>query len=1537
MNSKLGGSLAILFANLIFMAGNASAVPTWAESFGATSVYNDGTVEDASVYGPGYDTPVGIAQMPDGGVVVAGQLDLPELGSAAHAGSNADPALVRYAPDGNILWQILLRSSDSSLEPLTIDRVAADGQGNIFICGGKGGGFPYVAKFNSSGALIWKNGIPCVGADCANEFGTMGLTADGGVFVGGSQYQNGNSHAVPAVAKFNSDGSLAFYAPYQYPQQYNLTAAVCQSHDGTKYAFLVQPAGGGFAAVLLNSAGDILAQVTYPRDGEAPIQILATPDGGYVTLSKLGDGAGYLRGGVAVHKLNADLSEQFEKVFTRIIHSGEGLFEGTSIALTNDGGFLIGGRTPVDYRPYKAALVKLNSNGDLQFVSVLGGAKDDAISAGSSWGGYAPMAAIEMGDGGYSFTAATLSFAAPPNASYGKPDWWIVKTDANRKVQDFGGVMADLSLSLFTSADSTRAATNITDFRRISPFGRNTSNQPALVLEDISKNTGVNKPTVLVQGAPLPPAPAHGGLSGVTFFVNDSPSPSNGVADTVLRFRALQTGTPGDMSVRVQATTTPGVEVSWTYLTNASAGRMVYDVATGQFVLNSNDYPTQQADPVYFRAVASAAGYSDSISNVVGPFNLTSNKPRIGSTALHFTGNGPIADFYFRVVESATPSGIAVRVQATTTPVDEATWSDLNNSHSGVMTQSIDPSQFLLLMNNYPATTGIYFRAVASASGFVDSISNVVGPYDLTQSVPPVVSITPPAGLPNGGSGASPASPILVAEGTFGVSASAQTNRALKKLALQLDGQTKFELNDGSKHLDYFLGGIPVGDHVLEAVAVDDLGARGRASTGATYIRVVPAPNALKAAHLDGRGATSAAASTGKSFTAVQSAGFWNSPSMWKDQNGNNGVPGPNDLAIVGNSSVGFAQGDDIKVQSISINGGELNGTGITQTLTVSGIMTINSGSIDGVNIIISEGAELSLLNATDVTFGAGGGGVVGAIYNHGTINLHGAAGIRGMKVFQNVGAVNWLPAIQAPQNASIDPNAAIRILEADSFTNGGIISGNLTHLIGSDSAGLIGSDSAGLIGHDSSSLVAAGGGNVIAAGGGNVVSAGGGNIFGSNTAGVVSAGGGNCIAAGGGNFRALTSVRADSAPAGFTQSGGEINLNAFNIIGPVTVNGGTVTGSGFIQGNLTNNGGYILPGHSSGAIGVLGNFTQGANGTLVIENGEPSPFQFEQLQVSGAANLNGKLDVRLINGYTPDPADTFSPLGYSSASGSFTSVSSNAQITVTSNGVLTAVNPNVPGPSTGQPLNIATRMSVQSGDNVLIAGFIVTGPSGSTKKVLIRGLGPSLAQFGVPGTLSDPLLELHIGNTVITNDNWQQGDTSQIPSGFAPGDSREAVIVATLSPGNYSAVVKGAHGETGVGIAELYDLDSSSPAKLANISTRGFINTGDEVMIGGFIVGGTEPAKILVRAIGPTLTDFGVQGALADPTLELHDSNGMMISNDDWRETQESEIIATTIPPNKNQEPAILATLVPGNYTAVVRGKNNTTGVGLVEAYNLQ
>jgi hypothetical protein len=258
---------------------------------------------------------------------------------------------------------------------------------------------------------------------------------------------------------------------------------------------------------------------------------------------------------------------------------------------------------------------------------------------------------------------------------------------------------------------------------------------------------------------------------------------------------------------------------------------------------------------------------------------------------------------------------------------------------------------------------------------------------------------------------------------------------------------------------------------------------------------------------------------------------------------------------------------------------------------------------------------------------------------------------------------------------------------------------------------------------------------------------------------------------------------------------------------------------------------------------------------------------------------------------------------------------------------------------------NIATRMAVGNADNATIAGFIITGSA--PVKVLIRGMGPTLGALGVPGTLTDPFLELHKPDqTIITNDNWADGDTSQIPAGFAPGSDKESVIAATLDPGNYTAILKGAHGETGVGLAEVYNLDSTVPAQLANISTRGFVQTGDNVMIGGFILGGSNGvSKVVVRAIGPSLTQSsGITNALANPTLELHDNNGALLaSNDNWKinaqtgQSQEAQIRATTIQPTNDLESAIVATLPGGAYTAIVAGKDGGTGVALVEVYNMQ
>lgn len=258
------------------------------------------------------------------------------------------------------------------------------------------------------------------------------------------------------------------------------------------------------------------------------------------------------------------------------------------------------------------------------------------------------------------------------------------------------------------------------------------------------------------------------------------------------------------------------------------------------------------------------------------------------------------------------------------------------------------------------------------------------------------------------------------------------------------------------------------------------------------------------------------------------------------------------------------------------------------------------------------------------------------------------------------------------------------------------------------------------------------------------------------------------------------------------------------------------------------------------------------------------------------------------------------------------------------------------PSPALG---NISTRLRVGAGDDALIGGFIITGDA--PKQVLIRAIGPSLGAAGVQGALSDPVLDLNDANgTIASNDNWQQGDTSRIPNGFAPADERESVIVATLSPGSYTAIVRGAGAGTGVGLIEAYDLSQGGGSKLANISTRGPVESGDEVLIGGFIAAGAPigSAKVVVRGIGPSLSAAGVNGALEDPTLELFDGNGTSIAgNDNWRDTQASELQAIGIPPSDDREPAIVASLAPGSYTAVVRGRDGMTGIGLVEVYNVQ
>ena len=269
---------------------------------------------------------------------------------------------------------------------------------------------------------------------------------------------------------------------------------------------------------------------------------------------------------------------------------------------------------------------------------------------------------------------------------------------------------------------------------------------------------------------------------------------------------------------------------------------------------------------------------------------------------------------------------------------------------------------------------------------------------------------------------------------------------------------------------------------------------------------------------------------------------------------------------------------------------------------------------------------------------------------------------------------------------------------------------------------------------------------------------------------------------------------------------------------------------------------------------------------------------------------------------------------------------------------------------------NISTRSFVQTGEHVMIGGFIVqgTGP----KRVIIRAIGPELTQFGITDALANPRLELHNGSgaLIASNDDWQttilggiitSNQVSDIQnSGHAPTAASESAIIADLQPGNYTAIVSGVNNTVGVALVEVYDLNPGASSSLGNISTRSFVQTGEHVMIGGFIVQGTGPKRVIIRAIGPELTQFGIIDALANPTLELHNGGGALIaSNDDWQTTilggiitssQVTDIQNSGHAPSVASESAITANLQPGNYTAIVSGVNNTTGVALVEVYDL-
>lgn len=662
--------------------------------------------------------------------------------------------------------------------------------------------------------------------------------------------------------------------------------------------------------------------------------------------------------------------------------------------------------------------------------------------------------------------------------------------------------------------------------------------------------------------------------------------------------------------------------------------------------------------------------------------------------------------------------------------------------------------------------------------------------------------------------------------------------------------------------------------------------------------------------------------------------GDWENPDNWASSKPGT-IPGENDTVLIGASVVTLNGVADVRglyllgtkivggPQSTILIGGEL--TMQAGDILVNGQLTTQASEIASTSLFFNTGAKFTNFEGdarfTDVDIQNNGKMIISGkgrlvstttkLVNKGEVTLVRPPGSdRVLELLVDEYVQDGGRTVIAP---------GTRLVPGTATSNGGqfVLSAPPTRLVGNDGSSFIGNDGGTLIGIDGSTLVGNDGSSLI-------------GIDGSTLIGLD---GSTMVAAGSLNLIPPRGLRSDQVGNTITGAAagpgpGQTRREAATAAAPLVFNGGTISGNGNLVGDVLNRGAFFAPGLSAGVLRVSGNYTQEADATLLLEIGgtQINPPQFDQFQVTQTATLGGNLIVRTINDYTPAAGDTLSPLLYANHTGSFASVSSNAQISFGANGA--QVNVTGPNPPAPKALNIATRMKVETGDNALIAGFIITGSQ--PKKVIIRGIGPSLP-FG--GVLANPTLNLD--NGAVTNDNWRTDQEQEIiATTIPPSNNLESAIVATLSPGPHTAILRGQGGATGIGVVEVYDLDSGAPAQLANISSRGFVQAGDDVMIGGFIIGGNYPANVLIRAIGPSLP---FSGKLENPTLELVDQNGGRISNDNWRGTQEAEIIATTIPPANDNEAAILATLVPGQYTAIVRGKDNTTGIAVVEAYNLQ
>ena len=492
----------------------------------------------------------------------------------------------------------------------------------------------------------------------------------------------------------------------------------------------------------------------------------------------------------------------------------------------------------------------------------------------------------------------------------------------------------------------------------------------------------------------------------------------------------------------------------------------------------------------------------------------------------------------------------------------------------------------------------------------------------------------------------------------------------------------------------------------------------------------------------------------------------------------------------------------------------------------------------------------------------------------------------------------------------------------------------------------------------------------------------------------------GNSALSGGGigNFKLLTISNTTFNGNAATNGGGISNANGGTLDLANTIlktgasgvnifNTGTVTSHGYNLSSDNGSGLLTATGDQINTDPILGplqdnggpTFTHDLlTGSPAIDAGDPSftppPF-YDQRGFGYARVFGGRVDIGSVEAQpapaptptatatsTPTPTATSTPTATATSTPTSTATSTptapptstptatatstpapTATSTPTATPTATATSTPTPIPSPAQPMNISTRARVESGDNALIGGFIITG--NGPKKVVLRGIGPSLSSLGLSDILADPTLSLRgsNGGSIFQSDNWQDdpAQASELATlGLGLSDPKESGIVTTLQSGAYTVILAGKDQTAGIGLVEIYDADSAAVSQLANLSTRGFVGTGDKVMIGGFIFGHSSvDAAVAVRGIGPSLVEFGLSNVLADPVLELHDSNGaLLVANNNWQDDPVSaaQLSAHGLAPKDSLESGIFVTLPPGAFTAVLSGRSGGVGNGVVEVYRV-